>query len=51
MKPAPWKTKLDGHLKIPSAISLAVTFGLLAAGVLFSLWKTRQGGALNPPAR
>lgn len=37
--------------KIPSAISLAVTFGLLAAGVLFSLWKTRQGGALNPPAR
>jgi tellurite resistance protein TerC len=27
--------------KIPSAISLSVTFGLLAAGVLFSLWKTR----------
>ncbi|MBN2690807.1 MAG: TerC family protein [Burkholderiaceae bacterium] len=27
--------------KIPSAVSLGVTFGLLAAGVLFSLWKTR----------
>jgi len=33
--------------KIPSAISLAVTFGLLAAGVLFSLWKTR-GAAVKP---
>lgn len=31
--------------KIPSAVSLAVTFGLLAAGVLFSLWKTRDEAA------
>ena len=31
--------------KIPSAISLGVTFGLLAAGVLFSLWKTRRAVA------
>ena len=29
------------HIKIPSPLSLAVTFGLLVAGVLWSLWKTR----------
>ncbi|WP_079416106.1 TerC family protein [Thiomonas intermedia] len=34
--------------KIPSAISLAVTFGLLAAGVLFSLWKTRGAVVIKP---
>ena len=34
--------------KIPSAISLGVTFGLLAAGVLFSLWKTRGAAAIKP---
>ncbi|HEY9100906.1 TerC family protein [Chitinimonas sp.] len=28
-------------IKIPSPMSLGVTFGLLAAGVLYSLWKTR----------
>ncbi|MGL4638119.1 MAG: TerC family protein, partial [Shewanella sp.] len=28
--------------KIPTAMSLGVTFGLLLAGVLFSLWKTRS---------
>ncbi|MCS6135361.1 TerC family protein [Shewanella baltica] len=27
---------------IPTALSLGVTFGLLVAGVLFSLWKTRD---------
>ncbi|MGC9235556.1 MAG: TerC family protein [Thiomonas sp.] len=37
--------------KIPSAISLAVTFGLLAAGVLFSLWKTREAGVIKPAGR
>ena len=31
---------LDGG-KMPAWISLGVTFGLIAAGVLFSLWKTR----------
>ena len=42
--------------KVPAAISLAVTAGLLLAGVLFSLWKTRGGrgsfdeGATLPPA-
>ena len=28
-------------IKIPSPLSLSVTFGLLVAGVLWSLWKTR----------
>jgi tellurite resistance protein TerC len=28
--------------KVPAPLSLAVTFGLLTAGVLFSLWKTRD---------
>ncbi|WP_028454130.1 TerC family protein [Chitinilyticum litopenaei] len=28
--------------KVPAPLSLAVTFGLLAAGVLYSLWKTRR---------
>ncbi|MHB1668887.1 MAG: TerC family protein [Thiomonas sp.] len=40
--------------KVPSALSLAVTFGLLAAGALFSLWKTRSGGPVKSaqtPAR
>ncbi|MDK2122553.1 TerC family protein [Parachitinimonas caeni] len=29
-------------IKIPAPLSLTVTFGLLAAGVLYSLWKTRN---------
>lgn len=33
--------------KVPAALSLSVTAGLIAAGVLFSLWKTR-GGAATP---
>jgi len=33
--------------KVPASISLGVTFGLLLAGVLYSLWKTR-GGAPEP---
>ncbi len=34
--------------KVPASISLGVTAGLLAGGILFSLWKTRQraGGAV-----
>ncbi len=31
--------------KFPPVISLTVTFGLIAGGVLFSLWKTREGTA------
>jgi tellurite resistance protein TerC len=29
--------------KIPAVVSLGVTFGLIAGGVIFSLWKTRTG--------
>ena len=29
--------------KIPAVVSLTVTVGLIAGGVLFSLWKTRPG--------
>jgi len=31
--------------KIPAVISLSVTFGLIAGGVLYSLWKTRKEGS------
>ena len=33
--------------KFPPVISLTVTFGLIAGGVLFSLWKTRAGTVEN----
>ena len=32
--------------KIPAVISLSVTFGLIAGGVLFSMWKTRGQAAV-----
>jgi tellurite resistance protein TerC len=35
--------------KIPPAISLSVTFGLIAGGVLVSLWKTRGQPAVVEP--
>lgn len=35
--------------KIPAAISLTVTFGLIASGVLFSLWKTRAASPAPAP--
>jgi tellurite resistance protein TerC len=41
---------LLGLEKFPPAISLAITFGLLAAGVLYSLWKTRYGTAKKKEA-
>ncbi|MFG6465172.1 TerC family protein [Roseateles sp. BYS87W] len=31
--------------KVPAVVSLSVTFGLIAGGVLVSLWKTRQAAA------
>jgi tellurite resistance protein TerC len=37
---------LLGMDKFPPAISLAITFSILAGGVLYSLWKTRN----DPPA-
>ena len=36
--------------KIPPAISLSVTFGLIAGGVLVSMWKTRGQPAVTEPA-
>ena len=30
-----------GIAKVPPAISLGATFGILIAGILYSLWKTR----------
>ncbi|MEY2689317.1 MAG: hypothetical protein RL375_3516 [Pseudomonadota bacterium] len=36
--------------KIPAGISLGVTFGLIAGGVLVSLWKTRGQTAIAKPA-
>lgn len=33
-----------GLAKIPPVVSLGVTFGILAAGVVWSLWKTRDEG-------
>lgn len=41
---------LLGIGKIPPALSLAVTFGLLAAGVVWSLLKTRGPASRNAPA-
>jgi tellurite resistance protein TerC len=35
--------------KIPPVISLSVTFGLIAGGVLVSLWKTREDKAATAP--
>jgi tellurite resistance protein TerC len=37
---------LLGGAKFPPVLSLAITFGLIAAGILWSLWKTR--GAPRP---
>jgi tellurite resistance protein TerC len=31
--------------KFPPALSLGITFAILAAGIIFSLWKTRDGAA------
>jgi tellurite resistance protein TerC len=39
---------LLGGDKFPPAASLAVTFGLIAAGVGYSLWKTRHGEDAAP---
>jgi tellurite resistance protein TerC len=39
-----------GGAKFPPAASLGVTFGLIAAGVGWSLWKTRGQEAMPPPA-
>jgi tellurite resistance protein TerC len=33
--------------KVPAALSLSVTLGLLAGGVLYSLWKTRKPNTIS----
>jgi tellurite resistance protein TerC len=30
--------------KVPASLSLSITTGLLAAGILYSWWKTRRAG-------
>ena len=37
--------------KIPPAVSLGVTFAILAAGVAFSLWRTRPGAGGHQKAK
>jgi tellurite resistance protein TerC len=45
------KTFLVGVIgKIPPVISLSVTFGLIAGGVVVSLWKTRGNPDIVAPA-
>ncbi|MBV9078140.1 MAG: TerC family protein, partial [Methylobacteriaceae bacterium] len=39
---------LLGLEKFPPVLSLAITLGILAAGVAYSLWKTRRTGAAAP---
>lgn len=36
--------------KIPPAVSLSVTFAILATGVAWSLWKTRHGAPAHKPS-
>jgi tellurite resistance protein TerC len=38
-----------GLEKFPANLSLGITFGILAAGVFYSLWKTRKGGGDEHP--
>jgi len=40
-----------GGDKFPPAVSLAVTFGLILAGISYSLWKTRGAEEADWPAR
>jgi tellurite resistance protein TerC len=40
-----------GLMKFPPAASLAITFAILAAGVVYSLWKTRDQPAAGPAVK
>jgi len=42
---------LLGGAKFPPAASLGVTFGLIAAGIAYSLWRTRAEGSMLPDDR
>ena len=37
--------------KFPAGWSLGITFAILAAGIGWSLWRTRPGGPMAPAAR
>jgi tellurite resistance protein TerC len=39
-----------GIAKVPPSISLGVTFGLIAIGIVYSLWKTRGTAAPAQPS-
>ncbi len=39
---------LIGGDKFPPVVSLAVTFALIAGGILYSLWQTREDGMAKP---
>lgn len=41
---------LLGGGKFPPVLSLGVTFGLITAGIVYSLWKTTGAGEANSPA-
>jgi tellurite resistance protein TerC len=42
---------LMGGDKFPPVLSLLVTIGMIAAGILYSLWKTRGAEEANWPAK
>ena len=35
------RLEIDGKRRAVSVLSLGVTFGLIAAGIVYSLWKTK----------
>jgi tellurite resistance protein TerC len=39
-----------GLAKVPAAVSLSITFAILATGIAWSLWKTRPGAVQASPA-
>ena len=41
---------LLGWVKFPAAVSLGMTFAILAAGIIWSLWRTRPGHTATSPA-
>ena len=42
---------LLGWTKFPAEWSLGITFAILAAGVLYSMWRTRVPAAAGPDPR
>jgi tellurite resistance protein TerC len=46
-----WRGVLPPDATVPPALSLGVTLGILAAGFIFSVWKTRPKGAAKGAER